>query len=381
MENQELVEVRDRLGRSRRWVVKIGSALATNNGLGLNLTRMRNWASQIADLEGPERQIVVVASGSVAEGASRLGWKQPPHVLNKLQAAAAVGQIGLARTWAEVFDEVGCKTAQILLTHDDLADRQRYLNARTTLLTLLDLSVVPVVNENDTVVTTELSLGDNDTLAGLVSNLIEADLLVILTDQQGLMTADPRVIQNAKLIHEALVDSNELDSYAKGGGEWGRGGMVTKLRAARLASRSATSTVIVSGVEENVLVKISQGDRIGTLLYSKREKLASRKQWLGGIVLAKGRITVDRGACSALKEKGRSLLAVGIKNVVGEFERGDVVILVDDIGDDVARGIVNYSSKECVSIKGRTSHEIESVLGFSREPEVIHRDNLLIEEF
>lgn len=381
MESSKAEKMRVRLGKSKRWVIKIGSALATNDGLGLNLLRIQHWASQVAQLGGAERQIVLVASGSVAEGAARLGWKSRPRALNQLQAAAAVGQIGLARTWAEALDRVGCKAAQVLLTHDDLADRQRYLNARTTLLTLLDLSVSPVINENDTVVTTEISLGDNDTLAGLVCNLIEADLLVILTDQQGLMTADPRSNPEAELVWEAPVDSSDLDFYAKGGGEWGRGGMVTKLRSARLASRSATSTIIVSGSEENILVKVGQGQRIGTLLYSKSEKLASRKQWLGGIVLAKGRITLDVGACHALREKGRSLLAVGIRAVSGEFERGDVVVLDDENGDDVGRGIVNYSAQECLSIIGRTSQEIEESLGFTREPEVIHRDNLVVEEF
>ena len=381
MIKQVLAKERKTLGKSRRWVIKIGSALATNNGLGLNSDKIKDWASQISELLKANRQIVIVASGSVAEGVSRLGWGSRPHALNKLQAAAAIGQIGLARTWSEAFEAVGCRASQVLLTHDDLADRKRYLNARTTMLTLLDLSVIPVINENDTVVTTELSLGDNDTLAGLVSNLIEADLMVILTDQEGLMTADPRSSDDAVLIQEADVDSDRLDSFAQGGGEWGRGGMITKLRAARLASRSATSTIIVSGSEERVLNKIGAGESCGTLLYSSQEKLASRKQWLGGIVLAKGRITLDRGACAALRQQGSSLLAVGIEDVVGNFERGDLVALDNQEGREMGRGIINYSSRECVLIKGKVSLEIESILGYSREPEVIHRDNLVVGSF
>ncbi len=371
--------VRRQVARGRRWVVKVGSALATNAGVGLNLDAIEDWARQMVDLRRAGHEIVVVTSGSVAEGAARLGWKTRPHVLNQLQAAAAIGQMGLVRGWDQAYEKFGSRAAQVLLTHEDLADRQRYLNARSTLWTLLELGVFPVINENDTVATAEISLGDNDTLAGLVSNLIEADLLVILTDQDGIMSADPRTVANTELIEFAHVDAPELEAVAGEGGSWGRGGMRTKLRAARLASRSATSTIIANGRHPEVLSRIGAGEQVGTLLHSTREKIAARKQWLGASVRARGRLTLDPGACTALNAQGKSLLAVGIREVSGEFSRGELVVLSDPEGREVGRGLVNYSAAECRLIAGQSSRQIETLLGFSREPEVIHRDNLLLD--
>ncbi|MEQ8495602.1 MAG: glutamate 5-kinase [Gammaproteobacteria bacterium] len=371
--------MRGRLARSRRWVVKVGSALATREGVGLNLEAIEGWAHQMVALQQAGHQVVVVTSGSVAEGAARLGWTTRPHQLNQLQAAAAIGQMGLVRGWNQAYEKFGRRAAQILLTHEDLSDRQRYLNARSTLWTLLELGVFPVINENDTVATAEISLGDNDTLAGLVSNLIEADLLVLLTDQAGLMSADPRHDPAAQLIDYALVDDPALEAIAGGGGAWGRGGMRTKLRAARLAARSATSTIIASGRLDDVLGAIGRGETVGTLLHSTREKVAARKQWLGGSIRPRGRLWLDAGACAALTAQGKSLLAVGVQAIEGEFSRGELVMLHGPDGRELGRGLANYSAAECQRIKGLASGQIEQVLGYIREPELIHRDNLLLD--
>lgn len=375
--NHNILQLRKELGCAKRWVVKIGSSLVTKNGLGLNSKLILDWASQISQLVSL-KQIVVVSSGSVAEGASNLGWKGRPVELNLLQAAAAVGQIGLSQAWNESFLRYGVKAAQLLLTHDDFADRTRYLNAKSTLMTLLDFPVIPIINENDTVATSELTLGDNDKLAALVCNLIEADLLIVLTDQDGLLTNDPRKDSKAKLVKESDVDSDQLDSFAGKGGSWGRGGMVTKIEAARLAARSATSTLITSGLKNNILLDISLGREVGTLLFSASEKITARKQWLGGLSSTKGSIVLDDGACVALLEKGGSILPVGIRNIRGNFERGDLVEVLNKKLAKIATGFSNYSSKECEQIIGKASSEIENRLGFSREPEVIHRDNLVL---
>jgi glutamate 5-kinase len=376
--NDDISALRAGLGRAPRWVVKIGSALTTNQGLGLNSAAIEDWAAQMVELKRAGRDIVVVTSGSVAEGAARLGWKKRPHSLHQLQAAAAIGQMGLVRAWERAYEKYGMRAAQVLLTHLDLADRQRYLNARSTLWTLLNLDVLPVVNENDTVATEEIRLGDNDALAGLVSNLIDADLMVILTDQEGLMTGDPRVETNARIIPYAKLDAADLDRVAGGSGEWGRGGMRTKLEAAKLAARSATATIIASGLTANVLLEIAAGKEIGTLLVAADEKLAARKQWLAGPVRANGRLILDVGACRVIREHGRSLLPVGVTDVSGDFGRGALVSCVDPEGREVARGLVNYTSAEVRAIKSLPSEQIESKLGFAREPELIHRDNLVI---
>jgi glutamate 5-kinase len=370
--------LRERIVKARRWVVKIGSALATNRGVGLNTKSIEDWAAQMVALNKTGREIVVVASGSVAEGAARLGWKIRPHAINELQAAAAIGQMGLVRAWDSAYEKNNMRAAQVLLTHDDLANRGRYLNARSTLRTLLELGVFPIINENDTVATEEIRFGDNDTLAGLVSNLVDADLLVILTDQEGLMSADPRHDPDATLISQASVDDESIVALAGDGGAWGRGGMRTKLSAARLAARSATSTIIASGFRPNVLADIAAGHDIGTLLAAPNAKLAARKQWLASSLIPKGQLILDEGACRVIRSEGRSLLAVGVIGVVGEFERGELVTCVDKNGRQVAKGLVNYAARETRQISGQATQRIESILGFSREPELIHRDSLVV---
>ena len=370
--------LRQRVADARRWVVKIGSALATRDGLGLNADAIDEWAEQLAALRRAGRDVVVVTSGAVAEGAARLGWKVRPHSLHQLQAAAAIGQMGLVRCWELAFKERGLLAAQILLTHDDIANRERYLNSRSTLWTLMQLGVVPVINENDTVATEEIKLGDNDTLAGLVANLVEADLLVILTDQDGLMTADPRHDSAATLIGAAPVDDPTLLAIAGDGGAWGRGGMRTKVTAARLAARSATSTVIAGGRRPGVLLDIVAARGVGTLLVAPATKLAARKLWLAGTLHVRGRLTLDAGACRVLREQGKSLLPVGVIGVEGEFERGELVSCVDETGREVARGLVNYGAKEARAIRGLPSSRLEEALGYLRESELIHRDNLAL---
>ena len=374
----ELVEPISTLANARRWVVKIGSALTTNQGAGLNATAIEDWAGQVAAIKRSGHDVVIVTSGAVAEGAVRLGWQVRPRSLHQLQAAAAVGQMGLMRVWELAFRQHGCIAAQILLTHEDVANRERYLNARSTLWTLLQYGVVPVINENDTVATEEIRLGDNDTLAGLVSNLIDADLMVILTDQPGLMTADPRIDPHAQLITRADLDDPALSKIAGDGGEWGRGGMRTKVTAARLAARSATSTVIASGRRANVLVDLAKGESIGTFLAAPPAKQAARKQWLGSRLRVRGKLFLDAGACRVLREQGRSLLPVGVLRVEGDFARGELVSCVDPEGHEIARGLSNYSAQEVAAIKGQASARLEAVLGYSHEPELIHRDNLVL---
>jgi glutamate 5-kinase len=359
-------------------VVKIGSALATKHGMGLNVEGIENWAAQMAGLSQRGHEIVVVGSGSVAEGAVRLGWRERPHSIHELQAAAAVGQMGLVRAWELAFEKFGKLAAQVLLTHADVADRRRYLNARSTLWTLLRLGVVPVINENDTVATDEIRFGDNDTLAGLVSNLIDADLLVILTDQEGLMSADPRQDPNAHLIETADLNDPAIEALAGDGGDWGRGGMRTKLTAARLAARSATSTIIASGLNDHVLTRIADGETVGTWLAAPGAKLAARKRWLADTLISKGRLVLDDGAVRVLREEGRSLLAVGVSEVSGHFERGELVSCIDTVGREIARGLVNYDAAETAQIRGQATQLIEGILGYVREPELIHRDNLVL---
>lgn len=377
------INQRKHLQNTRRWVVKIGSALLTNEGNGLDYQAIAGWVEQMASLmhlESDQKlEILLVSSGAVAEGMKRMGWKTRPDSVYKLQAAAAVGQMGLVHAYESQFQKHQLHTAQILLTHDDLSNRTRYLNARSVLLKLITLNIVPIVNENDTVVTDEIRFGDNDTLAALVANLIDADLLVILTDQQGMFDSDPRQNPQAKLLTEVDALDPKLDAMAGDSkGELGRGGMATKLRAARLAARSGTATIIASGREERVLNRLYQGESIGTLLYAKKTPLLARKQWLAGHLLMKGELVLDSGAAKVLRSKGSSLLAVGVKDVVGEFSRGDMVVCVDEQGKEVARGLINYNSDEADRIKGHASSEIADILGYVDEPELIHRDNLVI---
>jgi glutamate 5-kinase len=368
-----------RIGNATRLVVKVGSSLVTNSGAGLALDAIANWARQIAALRALGREVVLVSSGAIAEGMKRLGWANRPASMHELQAAAAVGQMGLVQAYESSFREHGLQTAQVLLTHADLADRERYLNARSTLTTLLRLGVVPVINENDTVVTDEIRVGDNDTLASLVANLIEADVLVILTDQGGLFAADPRKDPSAPLIREARASDPKIEAMAGGAGSAiGRGGMITKVLAAQRAARSGAHTVIASGREPDVLVRLGRGEEIGTLLIADTRPLAARKQWLAGHVQVSGRLYLDAGAARAVAAGGKSLLPVGVKSVEGEFARGALVGCVGPDGREVARGLVNYGAAESRRIVGRPSSEIASILGYVDEPELIHRDNLVL---
>lgn len=365
---------------SRRVVVKIGTALLTNDGQGLDHDAIATWADQIARLVKGGLGVALVSSGSIGEGMVRLGWAERPQAIHELQAAAAVGQMGLVQSYESRFQRHGLHSAQILLTHEDIADRERYLNARSTLRTLMELSVVPVVNENDTVSTAEIRFGDNDTVAGLVANLIEADELYILTDQEGMFEADPRVDPGAKLIPEAVVGDRKLATMAGTGGRFGRGGMKTKLRAAELAGRSGTSTVIASGREPDVLLRLAEGDRLGTRFQTGQAPMAARKRWLAGQVQLAGAVVLDAGAVAVLRREGRSLLPVGISDVFGRFSRGAIVGCLDELGNEAARGLINYSSEEAAKIKGCPSSQIATLLGYVAEPELIHRDNLVLIE-
>jgi glutamate 5-kinase len=362
-----------------RFVVKVGSALVTNRGEGLDIAAIARWAQQIARLRTMGKEIVLVSSGAIAEGMQRLGWKSRPRRMHQLQAAAAVGQMGMVQVYETCFREHGLHTAQVLLTHADLADRQRYLNARSTLLTLLELGVIPIINENDTVVTDEIKFGDNDTLGALVTNLIEADFLVILTDQAGLYTSDPRRDRTATLVRKANAGDAALESMAGAAGSTiAKGGMIAKVLAAKRAARSGASTIIAAGNEPDVLLRLAQGEHVGTLLVAATTPLAARKQWLADHVQIAGRIIIDEGAARALRSAGKSLLPIGVRRVEGEFERGSVVACTSEDGAEIARGLVNYSSQEIQRIAGRPSSEIESVLGYVEELELIHRDNLVL---
>ncbi len=364
---------------AKRLVVKVGSSLVTDRGAGLDASAIARWAAQIARLRAAGKEVVLVSSGAIAEGMQRLGWTKRPHAMPQLQAAAAVGQMGLVQVYESCFRQHGLRTAQVLLTHADLADRQRYLNARSTLLTLLGLGIIPVINENDTVVTEEIRFGDNDTLGALVTNLVEADCLIILTDQQGLYTDDPRRNPQATLIQGAQAGEARLEEMAGGtGSSIAKGGMLTKVLAAKRAARSGAQTVIASGHEPDVLVRLAGGEAIGTLLSAKTTPLAARKQWLADHLQVAGRISIDAGATKALRSGGKSLLAIGVKGIEGEFERGAVVACISPDGVEVARGLVNYSAQESRRIAGRASSEIETVLGYIDEPELIHRDNLVL---
>jgi glutamate 5-kinase len=360
-------------------VVKVGSSLVTREGRGVDAEAIARWAAQVAKLRQAGKSVVLVSSGAIAEGMQRLGWAKRPHSMHELQAAAAVGQMGLVQAYESSFREHGLHTAQVLLTHADLADRQRYLNARSTLRTLLDLGVVPVINENDTVVTDEIKFGDNDTLAALVTNLIEADALIILTDQPGLYESDPRKNAGAVLVAQADADDPKLEAMAGGSASaLAKGGMLTKVHAARRAARSGAHTVIASGREPDVLLRVAQGERLGTLLTARTAPIAARKQWLADHLTVSGLLTLDAGAAKALVRDGKSLLPIGVTAVSGDFARGEIVGCVNPEGRQVARGLVNYSAEETRRIMRRPSGEIESVLGYVDEPELIHRDNLVL---
>ncbi|MBN2646439.1 MAG: glutamate 5-kinase [Thiotrichales bacterium] len=372
---------REALQSTQRWVVKIGSALLTNDGKGLNREVLAHWVEQVVALKNSGKEVVIVSSGSVAEGMQRLGWKSRPEALHDLQAAAAVGQMGLIQAYESKFADYGIHTAQILMTHDDLSNRKRYLNVRSTIQALLTYGVVPIINENDTVVTDEIRFGDNDTLAALTANLIGAEVLVIMTDQQGLYDDNPRTNPQAKLIHEAQVSRKDIEAMASPeGGALGKGGMYTKVMAAKRAARSGTATLIASGREPNILVKLAAGEKVGTLLIPDLAPMTAREQWLAGHLQAKGKLVLDAGAVAVLKSSGKSLLPIGVKRQEGNFQRGEMVICVDENGKEVARGLVNYPANESVKILGQPSHQIATLLGYVADDSLVHRDNLVLSE-
>ena len=365
--------------QAQRVIVKVGSSLVTNEGRGLDHAAIAKWADQIAHLRRMGKQVVLVSSGAVAEGMLRLGFERRPVAIHELQACAAVGQMGLAQIYETSFRAHDLRTAQVLLTHADLADRERYLNARSTLFTLLELGVVPVINENDTVVTDEIKFGDNDTLGALVANLIEADALIILTDQRGLYTSDPRKNADATFVHDAKAGDPALEAMAGGAGSGiGSGGMLTKILAARRAASSGAHTVIAWGREDQVLVRLAEGEAIGTQLTAQTARLTARKQWMADHLKTAGQVTLDAGAVQKLLEAGKSLLPIGVTDVGGDFGRGDVITCVDATGKPIARGMSNYASTEVKRIMRKPSSEIAAILGYVEEVELIHRDNLVL---
>ncbi len=369
---------RKKIKDAHRWIIKIGSALLTNNGCGLKHELLDNWVQQIVALNKRGIEVVIVSSGAVAEGIARLGWKSRPNVIHELQAAAAVGQMGLIQAYEACFRKYGKHTAQILLTHDDIANRARYLNARTSLKTLLKLGVAAIVNENDSVATDEIRFGDNDTLAGLVANLIDAELLVLLTDQEGLYTADPKKNSAAKLIEQAAVTDTSLADYAGAGSGLGRGGMRTKLKAALIAAKSGTQTVIASGSTRDILRNIADGANIGTLLTTSTEPTQARKRWLANQTHVQGALILDNGAVAAIVKHGKSLLPVGISAVEGEFKRGEIIACLDQARQEIARGLTNYDSVKARLVMGKSTKEIQILLGQLDEVALIHRDNLIL---
>jgi glutamate 5-kinase len=367
------------LQQAKRIVVKVGSSLVTNEGRGLDEAAIGDWCAQLAILAKDGREVVMVSSGAIAEGMKRLGWTTRPKAVHALQAAAAVGQMGLVQVYETRLRENGIGSAQVLLTHADLADRERYLNARSTLLSLLQLGVVPVINENDTVVTDEIKFGDNDTLGALVANLVEADALVILTDQKGLFTADPRKDKLATFVHTARAGDPALETMAGGAGSaLGRGGMITKILAAKRAASSGASTVIAWGREPDVLLRLSRGEAIGTLLVAQTQKKQARKQWMADHLQLRGSVTVDAGASLKLSAEGKSLLPIGMTAVQGDFSRGDVIAVLDPAGLEIARGLANYASGEARLLCRKASSEFEKLLGYTAEPEMVHRTNLVL---
>ena len=369
----------DMLASARRIVVKVGSSLVTNEGRGIDAQAVGNWCRQLAALAGQGREVVMVSSGAIAEGMKRLGWTSRPTELHELQAAAAVGQMGLAQMYESQLSQHQLGSAQVLLTHADLADRERYLNARSTLLTLLSLKVIPVINENDTVVNDEIKFGDNDTLGALVANLVEADALIILTDQRGLYSADPRKDPEARFIDVAQAGDPALERMAGGAGSSiGRGGMITKVLAAKRAAGSGASTVIAWGREPDVLLRLAAGESIGTALLAGTAKLAARKQWMADHLQLRGAVVVDDGAVLKLRDEGKSLLPIGVMEVSGDFHRGDVIAVRSSAGAEIARGLANYSSTEARLIARKPSSQIAGLLGFANESELIHRDNLVL---
>jgi len=371
--------MRERLTQGKRWVVKVGSTLLTADGKGLDHKLIGQWSSQMATLAAQGKEIVLVSSGSIAEGMTRLGWQKKPSAVHELQAAAAVGQMGLIQAYESVFKNFNRQTAQVLLTHEDMANRRRYLNARATLNTLLSLGVIPIINENDTVITDEIRLGDNDTLAAMVASLIEADVLVLLTDQEGLYDKDPRSNSDATLLAHANASDPAVHALAgPSGSAFGSGGMSTKIKAAERAAKSGATTVIASGREPDVLLKLNNAANLGTMLTTSQGAEVARKRWLSNQLRVCGTLTLDAGAIKTLHERGASLLAVGVSACSGEFKRGELVACVDEHNVEHARGLINYSAAESQQLLGESSDKIKSLLGYEREPELIHRDNMVL---
>ena len=366
-------------GEGKRWVVKIGSSLITNDGQGLNLSAIKGWMDEFAQLCKQGYELILVSSGAVAEGMARLGWQHRPHTLHELQAAAAVGQMGLIQAYEQFLQQHDLHSAQVLLTHEDLHDRQRYINARSTLTTLLQLGVIPVVNENDTVATDEIRFGDNDNLAALVANLISADKLIILTDQIGIFNKNPSLYSDAELIESCSANDKILDLVAGPSHHaLGRGGMLTKVSAARRAERSGTSTIILSGRQENPLLSIANNHYTGTTIVPAIEPLNARKQWIANQLQVMGKVHLDSGASRVLRSGGASLLPIGVRHVEGQFKRGDLVACIDEHGHEIARGLIHYNADETAKILGKSTNEIEATLGYIDEPELINRDNLAV---
>jgi len=373
------MQAQEILSQARRIVVKVGSSLVTDEGRGLDVQAIGQWCEQLAQLAQQGRELIMVSSGAIAEGMKRLGWTSRPSAIHELQAAAAVGQMGLVQVYESKLRSLGMGSAQVLLTHADLADRERYLNARSTLLTLLQLGVIPVINENDTVVTDEIKFGDNDTLGALVANLVEADLLIILTDQKGLYTADPRKDPQARLVDQARAGDPGLEAMAGGAGSSiGKGGMITKILAAKRAAGSGASTVIALGREPQALLRLCTGQPLGTLLVAQTAKNQARKQWMADHLQLRGAVCVDAGAAVKVREQGKSLLPIGMTAVEGDFARGDVIAIRDEAGQEIARGLANYSSAEARLILRKASSEFEQLLGYTGEPEMVHRTNLVL---
>lgn len=371
--------MRDQITNGKRWVIKVGSSLLTADGEGLDHALIEQWSAQMAKLIEDGCEVVLVSSGSIAEGMARLGWQQRPSTVHDLQAAAAVGQMGLIQAYESVFKQFDRKTAQVLLTHEDMANRRRYLNARSTLNTLLNLGVLPIVNENDTVITDEIRLGDNDTLAALVVSLIDADVLVLLTDQEGLFNKDPREHSDASLLESANAsDPNVLALAGPSGSRLGSGGMATKISAAERAAKNGATTIIASGRQPDVLQRLKQGEQLGTMLTTDQKPQDAKKRWLSNQLRVNGTLTIDKGAVQKLSEHGSSLLAVGVTQCEGEFKRGELIACINSDGVEHARGLINYSAEETRKLVGKPSSMIESILGFAREPELIHRDNMVV---
>ena len=370
---------RQKLTTNQRWVIKIGSALLTNDGAGLDAALMKSWVSQMAELVRNDVELCLVSSGAIAVGLQALNLKMRPTELPLLQAAAAIGQMGLIQAWQSCFKAQGLETAQVLLTHEDLADRTRYLNARDTLKALSQFGVIPVVNENDTVATDEIRFGDNDSLGALATNLLEADVLVILTDQDGFFDRDPRVHAEAQLVPEARALDPELIHMAgKDGGALGRGGMHTKVLAAQQAARSGAATVIANGRTERVLSRLRAGDALGSLLLPDLKPQAARKRWLASHKQTRGVLVIDAGAQRALAEAGRSLLPVGVIDVRGAFARGEIVAIESVDGERIATGLVNYGAEQARQIAGQSTGALRASGLLVEGDALVHRDNMAL---